>query len=129
MVGSAFSSSDSSAGTQAQTSTESKVENSEAVPSETIGQKNARQSAIDYIKVMPFSRDGLVDQLLYEGYSQEDAEYGADNCGADWFEQAALSAKSYLDIMPFSREGLIEQLLYEKFTQEQAEYGVEQNGY
>ena len=67
--------------------------------------------------------------MKYEKFTIEQATYGADNCGANWNEQAALKAKSYLEFMPFSKEGLIQQLEYEGFTYEQAVYGVEQNGY
>lgn len=95
----------------------------------TAGQSNVLASAKLYLETMPFSYTGLIDQLVYEGYSTEDATYAADNCGADWNEQAAKSAKNYLDIMPFSRDGLIEQLEFEGYTHEQAVYGVEQNGY
>lgn len=77
---------------------------------------------------MPFSHDGLVEQLEYEGYPHEDAVYAADNCGANWNEQAAKSAEQYLDTMSFSRSGLIEQLEYEGFTNEQAVYGVDKAG-
>ena len=59
---------------------------------------------------MAFSYSGLIDQLEYEGYSSEEAEYAAKNCGADWNEQAVLSAKQYLKTMSFSEDGLIEQL-------------------
>ena len=52
-----------------------------------------------------------------------------DNCGADWYEQAALMAAEYLDTMSFSRTGLIDQLEYEGFSYDQAVYGVEQAGY
>lgn len=95
----------------------------------TIGEKNALESAKSYLSFMPFSYSGLIEQLEYEGYTHSEAVYGADNCGADWYEQAALSARSYLDSMSFSRQGLIEQLEYEGFTHAQAVYGVEQNGY
>ena len=95
----------------------------------TTGQKNALRSAKAYIGSMPFSHDGLVKQLEFEGYSHEDAVYGADNCEADWNEQAAKSAEAYLSSMSFSREGLIEQLMFEGFTNEQAVYGAEANGY
>lgn len=95
----------------------------------TIGQRNALNSAKSYLDIMAFSYTGLIEQLEYEGYTAEEATYAADNCGADWNEQAAKSAKNYLDIMSFSRDGLIEQLEYEGFTHEQAVYGVEQNGY
>ena len=78
---------------------------------------------------MPFSYSGLIQQLEYEGYSTEDATYAADNCEADWNEQAAKAAKNYLNSMAFSRDSLIQQLEYEGYTEEQAIYGVEQNGY
>lgn len=73
---------------------------------------------------MAFSRVGLIEQLEYEGFSNEDATYAVDNVGADWAEQAVLSAESYLDVTAFSRDGLVDQLIYEGFTAEQAEYGV-----
>ena len=78
---------------------------------------------------MPFSYSGLIDQLKYEGYSDDEAKYGADNCDADWNEQAAKAAQNYLEIMSFSRQGLIDQLEYEGYTPEQAEYGVSAVGY
>lgn len=92
------------------------------------GQYSALQDAKQYISVMPFSYLGLIEQLEYEGYSREDATYGADNCGADWNAQALLSAKKYLNTMPFSYSGLIDQLVYEQYTTEQATYGVDNCG-
>ena len=88
------------------------------------GERNAVQKAKDYLAVMHFSYQGLVDQLEYEGYSYSEAVYGADHCGADWFEQAAGKAKDYLDVMSFSYDGLVEQLEFEGFTHEQAVYGA-----
>lgn len=101
----------------------------ETLDTATIGEKNALDTALSYLSIMPFSYSGLIEQLEYEGYTYQEAVYGVDNCGADWNEQAALQAQSYLDIMPFSREGLIEQLEFEGFTKEQAEYGVQDVGY
>ena len=95
----------------------------------TMGERNALQSAESYLSFMAFSYSGLIDQLEYEGYSNAEATYAADHCGADWYEQAARSAKEYLDLMSFSRESLIDQLEYGGFTYDQAVYGVEQNGY
>ena len=66
--------------------------------------------------------------LEYEKYSYEDAVFAADNCGADWNEQALKKAQSYLDYMAFSKQGLIDQLEYEKFTTEQATYAVNNCG-
>lgn len=101
----------------------------EHTPSTTTSQSNALRSAQNYLRVMAFSHDRLVSQLEYEGYSHDDAVYAADNCGADWNEQAARAAKSYLDLMPYSRDGLIQQLEFDGYTHEQAVYGVEANGY
>lgn len=95
----------------------------------TLGKQQALKSALSYLSHMAFSYDGLIEQLEYEGYSHEEAIYGADNCGADWDEQAALTAASYLSHMSFSRTGLIEQLEYEGFTHEQAVYGASAVGY
>ena len=96
---------------------------------ETVGQKNAVSKAQSYLKHMAFSHDGLVRQLEFEGFSNAEAVYGADNCGADWNEQAAKKAESYLKHMSFSRDGLIKQLEFENFTSSQAIYGVEAVGY
>ena len=70
-----------------------------------------------------------MEQLKYEGYSDSEAKYAADHCGADWKEQAVKSARKYLDMMSFSRQDLIDQLEYEGFTYEQASYAATENGY
>lgn len=95
----------------------------------TMGEKNALAKAQSYLKYSSFSYSGLVDQLEYEGFSNQEAVYGASNVGADWNEQAALKAESYLKYSSFSRQGLIEQLEYEGFTHEQAVHGVTAVGY
>lgn len=90
---------------------------------------NVVNTAKNYLSFMAFSRKGLIDQLVYEGYSQESAEYAVDNIGADWNQQCAKVAKNYLDYMSFSRDGLYQQLAYEGFTDEQIQYGLSQVGY
>lgn len=96
--------------------------------SPTTGQSNALKKAQSYLRFTNFSHDGLVDQLEYEKFSHDEAVYGADNCGADWNEQAKEKAKSYLDLSGFSYKGIIEQLEYEKFTSEQAKYAADNCG-
>lgn len=90
----------------------------------TTGQINALKSALSYLSVMPFSYDGLVEQLEYEQYTHEEAVYAASHCGADWDEQAVLCAKSYLKTSAFSFSGLVDQLEYEGFTSSQARHGA-----
>ncbi len=101
----------------------------EETPKLTMGQKNALNKAKDYLDYTAFSRSGLIEQLEFEGFSNEDATYAVDNCGADWNEQAAITAQDYLDYSSFSHSGLIEQLEFDGFTTEQAEYGVKEVGY
>ena len=43
--------------------------------------REAEESAKSYMDYSSFSRDGLIDQLLYEGFTQEEAEHGADSVG------------------------------------------------
>ena len=90
----------------------------------TPGQKNAVKSAESYLKFKGFSRLGLIDQLIYEKYSQEDATFAVDNVQVNWNDEAAQSAKSYLSFKSFSRQGLIDQLVFEKFTPAEATSGV-----
>ena len=90
----------------------------------TLEDLNALSQALSYLSHSDFSYSGLVDQLEYEGYSQEACIYAADHCGADWYEQALKSAKSYLSHSHFSYSGLVDQLEYEGFTSDEANYGV-----
>lgn len=90
----------------------------------TMGEKNALRSAQNYLSFMPFSHEGLIAQLEYEGYTLKEATYAADSCEANWNEQAYKKALSYLDFMAFSKDGLIDQLEYDKFTPEQARLGA-----
>ncbi len=95
----------------------------------TMGERNAAKKALSYLKYSSFSREGLINQLEYEGFTHQEAIYGVDQSGANWNDQAALKAESYLKYSSFSREGLINQLEYEGFTPQQAEYGVRAVGY
>ena len=62
--------------------------------SATTGEKNALKKAQSYLSFSAFSYNGLIGQLEYEQYSHDEAVYAADNCGADWNEQAVAKAKS-----------------------------------
>lgn len=86
--------------------------------------KNALRSAERYLSVSAFSQQGLAEQLAFENYSPEAAQYAAENVDADWNEQAAKKAEQYMSMSPMSRQGLVDQLQFEKFTAEQAEYGA-----
>lgn len=95
-------------------------------PEVPVGQENAARSARQYLSVLGFSRDRLINQLVqFDRYSEADATAAVDSLTVDWNEQAARSARQYLDVMGFSRDGLINQLVqFDKYTPEQAEYGA-----
>lgn len=92
------------------------------------GKSNVFDRAKSYLQSSNFSYQDLIDQLVYEGYTESEAKAAVDNCGADWNEQALGKAKSYLRTSAFSYSGLKEQLEYEDFTDSQAQYGVDNCG-
>ena len=96
---------------------------------ETLSQKNAVKKAELYLRTMPFSKNGLIEQLEFDGYDKEDAVYAVNKISVDWKEQAVLKGELYLDMMPFSKKELIEQLIFEGFSEEEATYAVQQLGY
>ena len=99
------------------------------VEAATIGEQNALSQAKSYLSLMAFSKKGLKEQLLYDGYTKKEAKYAVNNCGANWKKQAYKKGKSYLEIMSFSKQGLIDQLKYDGFSAKQAEYAVKKLGY
>lgn len=97
-------------------------------------QKNAVRSANNYLSIMAFSRDSLIEQLSSQygdGYDRADATVAVDSLSVDWNAQAVKSAEQYLTMMGFSCSGLIEQLSSDgggKYTQSQATYGANHAG-
>lgn len=105
------------------------VEEEDQEEEETLSQKNAVGKAMDYLNYTAFSKSGLVEQLEYEGFSNEDATYAVNKLEVDWKEQAVKKAKDYLDYTSFSRSGLIEQLEYEGFNNEESIHAVDEVGF
>lgn len=89
------------------------------------GNAGAEAKAESYLISSAFSYAGLIDQLEYNGFSEAEATYGVDHCGANWKEQALRKAESYLNSSAFSYSGLKDQLEYNGFTEEEAQYGVD----
>ena len=73
----------SEAATSSTESTASEVEEEQPAEesSASIGQKNALRKAQQYLSAMPFSYSGLIEQLEFEGYTAEQAAYGAEQNG------------------------------------------------
>ncbi|MCX7445868.1 Ltp family lipoprotein [Corynebacterium sp. P7003] len=93
--------------------------------------KNALKSAERYLKVSPFSKAGLYEQLTSEvadQYPPEAAQYAVDNVKTDWNENALKAARRYQEISPMSDAQLYDQLTSEvadQYTPEQAQYAVD----
>jgi hypothetical protein len=102
----------------------------EAKPEPTVkpvsaAKMNALSSAQVYLTTMPFSKEGLRNQLSFEGYNDSAAAYGVDNVVVDWNKQATRAAKNYLALMSFSKSGLVQQLVMgDHYTQSQAVKGA-----
>lgn len=84
----------------------------------------AVDKAVSYNSMSGFSKQGLYEQLLFEGFPEAAAQYGVDNVSADWSVNALRTANSYLETSAFSDTGLYDQLLFGGFTPEQASYAL-----
>lgn len=94
------------------------------VPRSPASQRNAARKAQEYLGFSAFSRQGLIEQLEYDGFSVNDATYAVDSLDMDWNQQAVEKAKEYLEFSSFSEDGLADQLEFDGFTGAQALYGV-----
>ena len=105
------------------------AEAAQATPSNptniTNAQKNAVRTAHSYLESSGFSRDGLIEQLEYDGYTGSDATIAVDSLDMNWIKQAKKTAKSYLQDSGFTRNGLIEQLEYDGYTGSEATTAVD----
>ena len=95
-----------------------------------IEKRSAIEMAQSYLSIMPFSPSGLYDQLLYEGFSEEDSQFAIDHLIVDWDEMCYETAVSYItNVGGFSKQSLIHQLEFEGFTKKQAKKAVKRLGY
>ena len=95
-----------------------------------IEKRSAIEMAQSYLLTMPFSPSGLYDQLLFEGFSEEDSQFAIDHLIVDWDEMCYETAVSYItNVGGFSKQSLIHQLEYDGFTKKQAKNAVKRLGY
>jgi hypothetical protein len=114
---------------QAPSQSAGKSYSSVTIHTSAVSLANAKRAAQNYLKLMGFSRKGLIDQLLFEGYSKSDATKAVDSLKVNWNTQAVKVAKNYVKLMPFSRQGLIDQLMFDGFSSSQAAAGAKGAGY
>ena len=86
--------------------------------------ENAIESAEAYSNVFAYSKKELIEQLKYDGFSEDIAECAAKSINANWKENCVRSAHSYLEIISYSKEELIHQLDYVGFTAEEIDYAM-----
>ena len=87
-------------------------------------QEKSIESAKYYLLSAPYSKSSLVALLEESGYSPEEAVFAAENCGANWNEEAYRYAKKLMEFSSFSKEMLVFQLEIKGFTHEEAIYGA-----
>ncbi|MDT2390987.1 Ltp family lipoprotein [Enterococcus dongliensis] len=87
-------------------------------------QRNALDTAAAYLDYSAFSKQGLYDQLIFEEYPADAAQYAIDNISADWNQNALQTAKDYLDFTSFSDQGLYDQLIHDKYTPDEAQFAI-----
>jgi len=87
--------------------------------------QNAVSKAEDYLDYTAFSKSGLRDQLIFEQFPEDAAQFAVDHIVVDWNEQALLKAQDYLDYSSFSNQGLYDQLLFEGFSESEAQYALD----
>jgi hypothetical protein len=125
----AFTSVSSANASQPTSSSISNPQASISIYASSVSLANAKRSAQNYIRIMGFSRSGLINQLVFEGYSKSISTRAVDSLKANWNKQAVRVAKNYLNLMPFSRQGLIDQLKFDGFSSSQAAAGAKGAGY
>lgn len=118
----------SSESTQGKSGANSSAGSQPATSSETENQERARLDAKTYYESSWFSRTGMIEQLEFDGFSNEDATYGVDALGIDWGQEAIGTADSAISSEWFSRQGLIDHLVYQGFTDTEAISAVDAIG-
>lgn len=87
--------------------------------------KNALRSAENYLSLMNFSKEGLFEQLIFENYPEDAANYAVESVNTDWYENALGSALTYLELISFSDQGLYDQLIFEGYTSKEAQFALD----
>ena len=92
-------------------------------------QEKVVAAAKSYIEYAPMSKEGMIEQLKYENFSQDDAEYAVNHANIKWDEQASRSAVVFIGYSNPTTNELKEQLQFEKFSDEEINYALEHNGF
>lgn len=102
----------------------SEVETSSSKSSFNIEDTHAYKLANEYLEVSYFSKKKLEEQLVYEGYDEDVAEYVVKKLDVNWYEQAIGMCNEYDSKKTWSSEKLTGQLMYEGFPSGLAKQAV-----
>ena len=84
----------------------------------------ASQRAQILLEAAAFSRSGLIDKLVSEGFTRRDAEKGVDSLDVDWFRVAAIYAtEHWLDFFLATDEQAVARLQEAGFSHLEAVQG------
>lgn len=90
----------------------------------------AKKMAEGYLDSIPMSKQELIEQLEFEGFSLQVSTATVNGMTTvDWKEQAKLKAEDLLTRKQYTKQEMIEKLIDSMmFTQEEAEYGATATG-
>jgi hypothetical protein len=91
-------------------------------------QRRAIARAESYTNLMAFSRARLIQQLEFEGFTHNDAQWAVDQLTIDWNEQALKKANSYHSLMSLPPDNIRRLLASEDFSEEQIDYAMTNMG-
>ncbi len=101
----------------------------EIVEPETDWDQQALQRTLQDMTYSHYSYLSLIEFLEHIGFSHESAVYAADNCEADWKEEALCRLKDYIKYgNAESTEELAQWLTYDQFTEEEIAYAIKAAG-
>ncbi|MEB6087317.1 Ltp family lipoprotein [Enterococcus casseliflavus] len=87
-------------------------------------QRRAIARAESFTNLMAFSRARLIQQLEFEGFTHNDAQWAVDQLTIDWNEQALKKANSYHSLMSLPPDNIRRLLAFEDFSEEQIDYAM-----
>ena len=86
-----------------------------------------RSTANDHMMFNPFSRAGLLEQMVIEGFNQDVTADVINELDINWMEKAVLAGERYVNYLApdATEDGMVDQLTYEAFTPGEINHAIE----
>ena len=92
----------------------------------------SQQDAVDeaelFLDIFAFSREDLIGQLVFGGFTLDQATRAVDGLNADFDAEAVESAENFLELFDFTCQELLDQLSFGGFTTGQATHAGSEVG-